>query len=141
MPGEYSKPKFYQLALAVAAGTQIPAWCKENQVAVRTAYHWYKKEEFKALVREYRRRAVDRAIGMMAKHLAKAVAKIVRLIEEGQNDSIKLSAAKTLIDKLIDVESHSELKTELRKINERLTVQEKRRGNGHRDPAGSRRPA
>ena len=129
MPGVYSNPQFHQLALAVAAGMKIRDWCEDNHVPVRTAYHWYKKDQFKQLVNEYRRRAVDRAIGKMAKNLAKAVSTIVRLIEEGQNDNVKLSAAKTLIDKLIDVESHSELKTELQQINERLTVQEKRRAN------------
>ena len=141
MPGQYSKPRFYQLAIAVAAGSKIPAWCKEHGVAVRTAYHWYKSDSFKQLVREYRRRAVDRAIGKMAKNLTKAVETIVRLIEEGQNDSVKLMAAKTLIDKLMDVESHSELKADLHQINERLAAQEKRRASGSREPAVARRPA
>ena len=141
MPGEYSKPLFYQLALAVAAGSKITAWCKEHDVAVRTAYHWYKSDAFKQLVREHQRRTVDRAIGKMVKQLTKAVDKIVQLIEEGQNDSVKLTAAKTLIDRFIDVECHAELKAEIYKLDERLTAAERKSGIGSRKPAGSSRPA
>jgi hypothetical protein len=79
------------------------------------------------MVQEYRRRAVDRAIGKMAGSLGKAVQKMVELIERGQTDVVKLAAAKSLVDRLIDVQHHAELKDDLERLGERLDAEEERR--------------
>jgi hypothetical protein len=92
------------------------------------------------LVKRYCRRAVDRAIGKLARNLSKAVGEIVDLVEQGQNDNVKLSAAKTLIDKLVDVQSHAELKAELRQLNERLPAREERGASDSPTSAGAGRP-
>jgi hypothetical protein len=60
----------------------------------------------------------------MAKGLGKAVAKVVQLIEEGSDDHVKLSAAETLIDKMLQVQGRAELKAEIRRLDERLAAQE-----------------
>jgi hypothetical protein len=108
------------LALWVAGGGKVSAWCRARGIARPTAYKWYATDEFRGMVEEYRRRAVDRAIGQMARGLGKAVGKIVELIERGQTDGVKLAAAKTLIDKLIEVQDHADLKADLTRLGERL---------------------
>ncbi len=139
MPGPHPKSLFRDLALAVATGETIKSWCQKNGVEPSTACGWQRKVEFQRLVEQYRRRAVDRSIGKMAKNLSKAVTKIVRLIEAGQSESVQLSAAKTLIDKLLHVQNHTELKRELQQIDERLTAEEQRRGRKGRLKAESNR--
>jgi hypothetical protein len=116
-----------QLALWVAAGGKVSAWCKANGFARTTGYKWYAQPEFRRMVEEYRRRAVDRAIGKMARSLGKAVAKIVELIEQAQTDAVKLAAAKALVEKLIDVQDHAELQADLRRLEERLAAAEEGR--------------
>jgi hypothetical protein len=116
-----------EFALHIAAGGLVAAWYKAKGIPKPTAYRWYRSPEIKAKVAEYRRRAVDRAIGRMAKNLGKAVSRIIDLIETGQTDAVKLSAAKTLVDKLIAVQNHAELTAELKDLNKRLAVQEARR--------------
>lgn len=84
---------------------------------------------------------MDLAIGQMARSLGKAVEKIIHLIEEGQTDGVKLSAARTLVDKLIAVQSHAELKSDLERLNERLGTQEDRRAGGVAKTRQADRPA
>ena len=100
----------------------------------RTGYEWSKKPSFRRLVDELRHRVVDRAIGKMTKNLNKAVDTIIRLMKDGQSDSVKLGAARLLIEKLIDVQSHSELEVELRQLNERLANADARFSNGSFEP-------
>jgi hypothetical protein len=51
-------------------------------------------------VAKHRERIVDRSIGVLTKNATVAVKAIARLIKDGESDSIKLSAAKSLLDKL-----------------------------------------
>jgi hypothetical protein len=125
----------------VAGGGRVNKWYAENGVSRTAAYRWYRSDAFKRMVEEYRRRAVDRAIGRMAKSLGKAVEKIIHLIEQGQTDAVKLSAAKALVDKLIVVQNHAELTADLRRLNQRLEDQEKRRARGNPKDPGQARPA
>jgi hypothetical protein len=141
MPGKHRKNSINRFALWVAGGGKVSAWCKEHGVSAKTGYRWYKDDECQRMVEEYRRRAVDRAIGRMARSLGKAVEKIVDLISNGQTDAVKLSAAKALVEKLIDVQNHAELKSDLRRLDDRLDAQEKRRASGTAKAPKSGRPA
>jgi hypothetical protein len=127
MPGKKQKHLIHRFALWVAGGGKIAVWCKKHGVTTRTGNRWYKEEAVRRMVEEYRGRAVDRVIGKMARSLGKAVAKIVELIETGQTDAVKLAAAKALVEKLIDVQNHAELRAELKRLDERLESQEERR--------------
>ncbi len=135
------KPERNQLALWVAAGGPIAPWCKKFGIPKGTAYHWCKQDSFKRMVQEYRRRAVDRAVGTMVKGLGKAVAKVVELIEKGETDRVKLAAGKALVDKFIAMQSHAELMAELNRLDERLRAQEKRRASGHPKAGKAARPS
>jgi hypothetical protein len=127
----------YDFSLWIAAGGDVRSFCDEHGVRLDTGYRWYRDEECRQMVEEYRTRAVDLAIGKMARSLGAAVEKIVKLIEEGDTDNVKLSAAKTLVDKLIAVQNHAELKSDLKRLDERLGAQEERRA---RATATTRKP-
>ncbi len=150
MPGRHRKYMIHQFAVWVAGGGKVATWCKEHKINVATGYRWYRDEEVRRLIEEYRGRAVDRAIGKIARNLGKAVEKIVALIEEGQTDAVKLGAAKALVEKLIDVQNRAEFRAELKRLDERLRAEEERRAcgtsawfkNGHSrvtvEPSGGR---
>jgi hypothetical protein len=141
MSRQIPENQFHQLALVVAAGRKVTSWCKVSGVKRKTAYNWCRREAFQRLVQKYRRRAEKRAIGIMERALDQAVERVVQLIEEGGSDAIKLSAAQTLIDKLLVVQSHAEQTDELRRLDERLKAQETRRETRPGDFAGAGRPA
>jgi len=129
MPGGSPLPQSLktQLALWVAAGGNIREWCKKQGVARTTGYKWNATDEFRRMVDDYRQRAVDQAIGKMSESLGKAVEKIIDLIGQGQTDVVKLAAAKALVDRLIDLQNHAELRADPRRLDERLEAQERRR--------------
>jgi hypothetical protein len=127
MAARHRKYLIHQFALWVAGGGKIAAWCKEHGVSLGTGLRWYRDESVRRLVEEYRNRVVDRAIGKMARGLGKAVKKLIELIETAQTDAVKLAAAKALVEKLIDVQNHAELRVELKRLDERLASQEERR--------------
>jgi hypothetical protein len=142
MPTKHRKYLIHQFALWVAGGGKIPAFCKEHGMNAVTGRRWYRDESVRRLVDEYRGRAVDRAIGKMAGSLGKAVAKIIALIDAGQTDAVKLAAAKALVEKLIDVQNHAELRAELKRLDARLESQEERRGaRANSKPPKPDRPA
>jgi hypothetical protein len=121
------KPTIATLALAIAAGRSIASWCRETGEPKRSAYRMAKTPECQQLVQEIRRRAIDRAIGRLARHAAKSVDEIVKLATKGQSEAVRLSAARAVLADLMSVQSHAELEREVRMIKERLDAQEARR--------------
>jgi hypothetical protein len=111
-------------ALARALGESLKEWSEANGVPPRTVRGWAMTPEFKALVESHRARIVDQAIGKLTRHLTKAVQEMGRLIKEGKDDGIKLAAAKALVDRLIAVHSHAELRARYDELRARLAALE-----------------
>ncbi len=141
MPGPHPKALITDFALHVASGKKVAEWCEKHHIPLRTAYNWHETKEFKLLVEEYRDRAIDAAIGRMADNLSNAVEYIVKLVDEGTSETVRLSAAKTVIDKLVHVQNHLKLKAEIAEIDRRLTVQEKLEMPKRPAPPAGYRPA
>jgi len=116
-----------QLARALAVGTTISRWCKENNVTRAIASGWSRLTRIQELVEGLRTQLVDRAIGAMVDHLGTAVATIVQVIATGDTGPLKLAAAGRLIDNLLKVQDQAEVKASIREIKQRLTAEENRR--------------
>ena len=71
-----------QLAVAIAQGESITAWALKNQVPSRTAFRWASDPKVRRLVEAWRRRALNRAIGRMARLSLKAANAIAKLGDE-----------------------------------------------------------
>ena len=56
-----------QLAVALAQGSSISAWARANDVAKETARRWAREPEVRAEIEAFRRRAIDRAVGVFAR--------------------------------------------------------------------------
>jgi hypothetical protein len=109
-----------QLARWVAADRKVASWCQQHGVPRRTAYRWCGSAWFQRLVARYRRPTVDRAVGRMASHMTRAVETIDRLVERGETDAVKLSAARVVITSLLDIGGHAEVSAEIRRLSDRI---------------------
>ncbi len=108
------------LALAIAQGTSVAAWARSNKVAKRTAYRWAKEPKVQDAVKAYRTRAVDRAIGRMAKNVTCAADGIIRLAREAESESVKLSALRAILADMMAISNYAGLERRMSQIEEQL---------------------
>jgi hypothetical protein len=120
MPAPYPEAMRKHLALWVASGGKLTDWCRENAVCLKTGCNWSKADAFKKAVAAHRRRAADRAVRRIARHLSRAVRKIDRLIEKSRDDDATLAAAISLVSGFLDDQGYDELKAELRQLSQRI---------------------
>jgi hypothetical protein len=121
MPGPRNRNLRTDLAVAVASGRSVAGWAREHNVPPRTAYSWAKSPEFKAAVEQYRRRAVDRAIGRLSRAATRAVDEIVKLTTGAKSEAVKLAAARAVLAELMAVTSHAENQKQLDELRARIT--------------------
>lgn len=79
---------------------------------------------------EYRRRAGERAIGLLARHAISAIEGMARLAKSAESESTKLSAQRGVLAELREMTGFVELKAELQEIKKRVAAQEARRARG-----------
>jgi hypothetical protein len=113
-----------KLVRHVAAGGKILAFCRRHEVASRTAYRWSKTPRFQARVEELRRRASDRAIGLLAKHATTAVEGMAKLAKSAESEPTKLSAQRGILAELRDMTGFTTLERRMAAIEERLKAKE-----------------
>jgi division protein CdvB (Snf7/Vps24/ESCRT-III family) len=116
------KPTVATLALAIAAGRSIASWCRETGAPKRSAYRMAKTSECRQLVEEIRRRAVDRAIGELARHALKSAKQITRLATKAQSEAVQLAAARAGISDMMALADFAGLENRLASIEERLNA-------------------
>ncbi|MGP0065036.1 MAG: hypothetical protein ACLQGP_15745 [Isosphaeraceae bacterium] len=128
MPDPAAKPpkgSFARLAIHVAAGGKIAPWCREHAIGIRTGYRWSKDPKFLTKVEAHRRRATDRAIGLLAHHAAVAVEGLVRLAKSAKSEPVKLAAQRGVLAELRDMEDHASLSRRLAELERRLDASER----------------
>src|SRR5262249_28446863 len=113
MPARKNQNRMESLALAVAGGMSVASWARNNGVGIRTCYDWTATEEFKARVAEHRRRFADQSVGALVKLAINAVAEIAKLMSASERESIRLAAAKAILDQLVAISSHVEIEERL----------------------------
>ena len=79
MTGESANSQKMLLAAAIAEGISVGKWALSNNVPERTAYRWAAEPEVRSEIESIRRRALDEAIGRLAKRATWAVDGIVEL--------------------------------------------------------------
>jgi hypothetical protein len=85
-----------QFAMAMAMGRSVSAWAKQHRVPRRTCHDWKETKEYKLRVQDIRRRAVDRAIGLLARDLTTASGTFARLVKDRKNGTVQLQAARAI---------------------------------------------
>ena len=120
MTGESTNSQKQQLALAIAEGTSVAQWASQNGVVERTAYHWAAQPDVRAEVESIRRRALDEAIGRMAKHASKAVEGIVNLAQHANSESVRLSALRAVMSDFVAVSNFAGLEARVGELEAQL---------------------
>ncbi len=110
---------------------RVASWCEDPESRSGPLTTGTSGQTFQRLVVEYRRRAEDRAIGMMARTWIRPSREVIQLIEKGLDEPSSCRPPKVLIDKLLaHPEPRSSQVDELRQLDERVTAREKRRETG-----------
>jgi len=118
MTGEATDSKKLLLATAVAEGTSVEKWALSNGVPERTAYYWAAQPDVRAEVESIRRRALDEAVGRMAKRATWAVDGIVSLGENADSESVRLRALRAVMSDFIAVSKFSGLEYRVSELEE-----------------------
>jgi hypothetical protein len=120
MSGERPRSAKTELVLAIANGTSVAAWARGNNVPKRTAYRWSREPKFRAAVESCRRRAVDRAVGRMAKRVTWATDGIAKLAKSADSDSVKLSALRAILSDMMAVSKFTGLEHRVTELEEQF---------------------
>jgi hypothetical protein len=123
MSEEPQKATKVQLAFALAQGSSIRAWARAHQVPPRTAQRWSKDPKVRKTVEEFRRRTLDRAVGMMTSRSIQAVVRIDRLSKSAKSEFVQLSASRAIMSDMMKVSRYSGLETRMTEIEDQLREQ------------------
>ena len=94
-----------QLTVALAQGTSAAKWARTNGVPKATAYRWPQEPAVRAQIESIRRRAIDRAVGRMARRMTWATDGIAKLAKNAKSESVQLLALRSI---LADMRAFSE---------------------------------
>jgi hypothetical protein len=119
-PENSPKSQKNQLALAIAKGLSIRAWAAANQVPIRTAYRWASDPKVRARAESIRRRALDRAVGVMSRHAKNATEGIVKLGESAASEAVRLAALRAVLSDVISVSKFGCLEDRMTEIEEQI---------------------
>jgi hypothetical protein len=109
-----------QLAVAIAERMSVAAWARTNNVPKRTAFRWAREAKVRASVDFCRRRALDRAIGSMAKHVNWAANGIVTLARSANSESVRLAALRAVFSNMMAISEFAGLEGRMAQIEEKL---------------------
>ncbi len=98
------------MALALSRGITAAKWGRSNEVPKVTAYRWAKDPAVRKAVDTYRRRMIDRAVGVLTQQTAIAAGGIARIAKQGDNsDSVQLKACRAVIADMITTSKYASL--------------------------------
>jgi hypothetical protein len=117
---ENSRSRKAQLAIAIGQGTSITAWARKNHVPRRTANRWASEPKVRAAVESCRRRALDRAIGRLAKGVTWAADGIAKLAKDAVSESVRLAALRAIFSSMTAVSEFAGLEERMTQIEEQL---------------------
>ena len=86
----------------------------------RTAYRWSCEPKVRKAIESCRRRAVDRAVGRMAKRATWATDGIAKLAKSADSESVKLVALRAILSGMIAVSKFAGLEHGVTKLEEHL---------------------
>jgi hypothetical protein len=123
LPEDQTRGTKPSLALALAQGIRVSVWARSTNVAKRTAYRWSKDAKVRAAADAIRRRAVDRAVGRLAKHATKSAEAIIELGKSAESEAVRLSALRAVLSDMINVSKYTGLEERMAQIEEQLREQ------------------
>jgi hypothetical protein len=120
MTGESTNSQKMLLAAAIAEGTAVAKWASNNEVPERAAYRWAAEPLVRSEIESICRRALDEAIGRLAKRATWAVDGIVTLGDNATSESVRLSALRAVISNFIAVSNFAGLEGRVAELEEQF---------------------
>ncbi len=118
LPENSPKSQRTKLAIAIANGAKISTWANANKVPLRTAYRWARDPGVRAKVDSCRHRALDRAIGQMARNVSFAADGITQLAKGAVSESVRLAALRTIFSNMMAVSEFADLQLRITQLEE-----------------------
>lgn len=112
-----------EVALALAEGAGVAEAGRRVGLSRKAVYRRLQDEEFKAHVRELRAELLDEAGGKLS-HATSRAAEVLVLLLEGENEFVRLNAARTILESALRMREVLEVEERLAAIEERLQAQE-----------------
>ncbi len=113
------------LAVELARGSNVRDAAKACDVSESTVHRRLRDPGFKRQVSELRGRMVDEAAGRLSEATIQAVDRLVTLLKSG-SDSIALSAARAIVENMVNLRKTTELEERILTLEEKLSSQGQR---------------
>jgi hypothetical protein len=123
MPGPHNRTLIGRLAAWIVRGGSIAEFARKNKISRRTGYRWAALAECKAKVEQLRQRIFDRMVHKLTRYAAQGVDEIHRIAGKGESDAVRLSAWRSLVDKMFEVKQHADLEKRMAEIERQLRDQ------------------
>ena len=108
------------LAVAIAQGDTAASWAQANGVEKRTAQRWAHERDVRTMVEKIRRTALDRAVGLMTRHVNGAAKQIVDLGKSASSESVRLAASRAVISDMMAVSKFGGLEDRMTEIEDHI---------------------
>src|SRR5712692_5731509 len=91
----------------------VQAAATEANVARSTLYRWMELPEFVAALRSAQRHAIEHATRLLSDGAAGAVATLIALSKKADKDSVRTTAANSLLARLLELRTHDDFEQRL----------------------------
>ena len=116
-----------ELAFALAKGSSIRAWARANNVPKKTARRWAHESEVRAEVEAFRRRAIDRAVGVLACRTGWAASRMCKIAGGAESESVRLRALRAILGGMMTVSRYSGLEERMAGLEAHVRAQKARK--------------
>jgi len=121
MSARDNRPSKGDLAIALAAGRTAAAWAREHGTPARTARRWSREPEVRDQVERIRRRAVDRAVGVLTSQATTAARALAAIARDKETPAgARVAAARAVLQELLNVKEHQELAERVAELERRV---------------------
>jgi hypothetical protein len=118
------------LLLALACGATVEAAARQSGLTERTVYRRLKEPEFRTRLQDIRTDMVRRAAGMLTAAAATAVNTLLSLQKESVTPSVRLGAARAVLELGIKVRELAELQLRMDELEAMVKRQEQAGSRG-----------
>lgn len=117
-PQPRSPGKAAQAALALAQGKSMREAAQAVGVNEKTVRRWARGAKFRARVEALRAELTDQTLNRLAVCSSAAVAELARLMTSSANDSVRLGAARAILDKFPIMSEYFQLAERVRRLEQ-----------------------
>jgi hypothetical protein len=120
------------LVLALACGATVEAAARQAGVSERTVYNRLREPDFQKRVKAVRSDMVRRSAGLLSAAAGEAVRTLLNLMKDSAPASVRLGAARAVLEIGMKVRELAELEAEVRELEEKVAALGPPDGGGRR---------